>query len=157
MSASDVAKLREETGAGVMDCKRALDDAKGNYDQAKKLLSENAAAIAKKKAERATKHGMIDSYVHAGKIGVLIEVLCESDFVAKNEDFKKMVHQLALQIASMNPKDVAELLQQDYIADPSMKVSDFVNTLIGKIQENIKINRFNRIELGEDPTNKKHE
>lgn len=150
MDSSVIAKLREETGAGVMDCKRALDDARGNFKQAKKFLADNAATIAKKKAERATKHGIIDSYVHVGKIGVLIEVLCESDFVAKNEYFKKMVHQLALQIASMNPKDVDELLEQDYIADQSMKVSDFINTLIGKIQENIKVNRFMRMELGEE-------
>jgi len=149
MDSSQIAKLRGETGAGVMDCKRALDQAHGDYQQAQKLLSENAATIAKKKAQRATKHGLIDSYVHTGKIGVLVEVLCESDFVAKNDDFKKMVHQLALQIASMNPKDVDELLAQDYIADPSMKVSDFLNSLIGKIQENIKINRFVRMELGE--------
>lgn len=149
MSSSDIAKLREETGAGVMDCKRALDDSRGNYEEAKKILSNNASAIAKKKAERVTKHGVIDSYIHAGRIGVLIEVLCESDFVAKNEDFKNMVHQLALQIASMNPKDVEELLSQDYIADPSMKVSDYINSLIGKIQENIKVGRFIRMELGE--------
>lgn len=149
MDASQIAKLREETGAGVMDCKNAFDSAGGDYDKAKKILATSVDAIAKKKAERATKNGVIASYVHAGRIGVLIEVLCESDFVAKNEEFKEMVHQLTLQIASMNPKDVDELLSQDYIAESGVKVSDFINQKIAKIRENIKVGRFVRIELGE--------
>lgn len=150
MSAADIAKLREETGAGVMDCKKALEEAKGDFNKAKAILSSNADAIAKKKAERSTKQGVIEAYNHAGKIGVLVEVNCESDFVAKNEDFKKMTHNLALQIASMNPKNMDELMSQDYILDSSMTVDGYVKSLIGKIRENIQVKRFVRFELGEE-------
>lgn len=150
MTAQDIAKLREETGAGVMECKRALEESKGNFEEAKKLLAASADAIAKKKAERATKSGLIDGYVHGGKVGVLIEVACESDFVAKNTEFKTMVHNLTLQIASMNPKDVQDLLSQEYILDSSMKVEDYIKSLVLKIRENIQVKRFVRFELGEE-------
>lgn len=149
MSASDIKKLREETGCGVMECKNALDDAKGDFEKAKKLLTDSAAAVAKKKAERATKHGLMEGYVHAGKIGVLVEVACESDFVAKNPQFKEMAHKIAMQIASMNPKNVAELLEQEYIIDPKMKISDYINSIILQIKENIQVKRFVRFEVGE--------
>ena len=149
MSSQDIAKLRGETGAGVMDCKRAYDEAKGDYKKALTLLASSADAIAKKKAERATEQGVVEAYVHAGKIGVLIEVNCESDFVAKNADFKLAVHNLAMQIASMNPVDTAELMNQDYILDSSMSVEGYIKTLILKIRENIQIKRFIRYELGE--------
>lgn len=149
MSASDIKKLREETGCGVMECKNALDDAKGDFETAKKLLADSAAAVAKKKAERATKHGLMEGYVHAGKIGVLVEIACESDFVAKNPQFKEMAHKIAMQIASMNPKNVSELLEQDYIIDSTMKVSDYINSIILQIKENIKVKRFVRFEVGE--------
>lgn len=150
MSAEEIKKLREETGCGVMECKRALDDARGDFEKAKKFLADSAAAVAKKKAERATKHGLIEAYVHAGKIGVLVEVACESDFVAKNPQFKEMAHKIAMQIASMNPKDVAELMNQEYIIDGNMKVSDYVNSIILQIKENIQIKRFVRFEAGEE-------
>lgn len=150
MTASEIAKLREETGAGVMECKRALEEAKGDFAKAKKVLAASADAIAKKKAERATKSGIIDCYCHAGKVGVLIEAACESDFVAKNDDFKTMVHNLALQIASMNPKDVNELMTQEYIMDSSMTVENYVQSIVLKIRENIQIKRFIRFELGEE-------
>ncbi len=146
----DIAKLREETGAGVMDCKKALEEAGNDFNKAKAILATNAGTIAKKKAERATAEGIVEGYVHAGKIGVLIEVKCESDFVAKNADFKAMAHNLAMQIASMSPKDVEELLSQDYILDSSMKIDDYIKSLIGKIRENIQVTRFVRFELGEE-------
>lgn len=150
MSAEDVAKLREITGAGVMDCKRALEEAGGDFEKAKKLLQDNAQAIAKKKAERATNHGVIEGYLHGGKIGVLAEILCESDFVAKNPEFKELTKNITLQIASMNPQNVEELLKQEYIKDPSMTVEDYLTSVIGQIKENIKIKRFVRFELGEE-------
>jgi len=149
MSAADIKKLREETGCGVMECKRALDDAHGDFEKAKVILSDSAAAVAKKKAERETKHGLIESYVHSGKIGVLVEIACESDFVAKNPQFREMAHNIAMQIASMNPKDVAELMAQEYIIDSKMKISDYVNSIILQIKENIVIKRFVRFEAGE--------
>lgn len=150
MSAQEIAKLREETGAGVMECKKALEEAKGDMKKAKSLLASSADAIAKKKAERETHSGLIDAYVHAGKVGVLVEAACESDFVAKNEDFKKMVHNVAMQIASMNPASVEELLGQEYIMDSSLKVDDYIKSIILKIRENIQIKRFVRFELGEN-------
>ncbi len=149
-SSQDIAKLREETGAGVMDCKKALEEAQGNFEKAKQILADNAGAIAKKKAERATKQGVIEAYVHSGRIGVILEVNCESDFVARNEDFKKMCHNVAMQIASMNPKNVEELLEQEYILDPKMTIGGYVESLIGTIRENIQIKRFVRYELGEE-------
>ena len=150
MSAQDIAKLREETGAGVMECKRALEEAKGDFQKAKEILAASADAIAKKKADRATKSGLVECYCHSGKIGVLLEVACESDFVAKNDDFKTMVHNLALQIASMNPKDVDELLAQEYIIDPSMKIEEYIKSVVLKIRENIQVKGFVRYELGEE-------
>jgi len=150
MSAQDIAKLRSITGAGVMDCKKALEETGGDFEKAKKILSENAAVIAKKKAERATNHGVIEGYLHGGKIGVLVEILCESDFVAKNPEFQELTKNIALQIASMNPKDVNELLKQEYVKDPELTIEDYLNSIIGKIRENIKIKRFVRFELGEN-------
>jgi len=146
----DIARLRQETGAGVMECRHALLDARGDYQKAKKFLAQSAGAIAKEKAERATNSGLIEGYVHNGKIGVLVEVLCESDFVARNSKFKEMAHNIAMQIASMNPKNVEELLGQDFIIDETQKVKDFINNQVLQIKENIKIKRFVRYELGEE-------
>jgi len=149
-TAQEIAKLREETGAGVMECKKALEEANGDINKAKTILANSAEAIAKKKAERATKSGVLEAYVHAGRIGVLLEVDCESDFVAKNEDFKKMVHALVLQIASMNPQTVEELLTQESIHDSSKTVDAAIKEIVLKIRENIIVKRFVRYELGED-------
>lgn len=150
MSAQDIAKLREDTGAGVMECKRALEEAKGDFVKAKKILAQSADAIAKKKADRATKSGIIECYCHGGKIGVLLEVVCESDFVAKNEDFKAMVHNIAMQIASMSPSNIDELLVQEYIMDSSLTIADYIKSIVLKIRENIQVKRFERFELGEE-------
>lgn len=150
MDAKIVGKLRAETGAGVMDCKRALEEAKGDYDMAKKILATTAEAIAKKKAERETKHGIIEIYNHMGKIGVMLELACESDFVAKNPNFKELAHKIGMQIASMNPKNVDELLKQEFFADPAVTIQDYINTQIGQIKENIVVKRFIRFELGEE-------
>lgn len=150
MDTSLVAKLRAETGAGVMECKRALEEARGDYEQAKKILAQSADAIAKKKAERLTKHGLIECYVHGTRIGVLVEVAAESDFVINNPTFKQLAHNIAMQIASMNPKDVDELLAQEYFADSNMKVSDYINSQILQIKENIQVKRFVRFEVGEE-------
>ena len=149
ISAEEIAKLRGETGAGVMDCKKALDDSKGDYEKAKELLAKNAQVIAKKKQDRLAKQGLIECYSHGGKIGVILELNCETDFVAKNEEFKNLTHELAMQIASMNPKSVEELLNMPYIRDESMTIKAILEQLIGKIGENIQIKRFTRYELGE--------
>ncbi len=108
ISATQVKELREATGAGMMDCKRALVECQGNYEKATVFLREKGLAAAAKRAERETSEGMIDAYIHmGGRIGVLIEVNCETDFVAKNAQFQALVHDLALQVAAANPKYVS--------------------------------------------------
>ncbi len=149
-TSNDVKKLREETGHGVMDCKKALTEAGGDYNKAKEVLSSQIERMAQKKSERETKAGLIESYTHTdGRVGVILEVNCESDFVARNDAFKELVHDLALQITSMNPKDVNELLEQPFIKDEEKIVKDLVQEVIAKTGENIKVIRFERFELGE--------
>lgn len=142
-------KLREETQAGVADCKNALVDAGGDYKKAKELLKERGIEKAAKKGDRETAAGIIESYVHAGgKVGVLVEIRCETDFVAKNDAFKTLAHELALQIAAMEPKDVNELLTSPYIRDPKTTMQDLVKQTIATIGENITITQFTRMQLG---------
>lgn len=150
ISAQDIKKLRRETGAGVMDAKKALEEAGGDNEKAKKILATNAQSIAKKKTERSAKQGLVESYVHAGRIGVLLEVSCESDFVARNAEFKELARNLAMQIASMNPKNIDELMTENYIRDESLTIKDLMEQKIAKIGENIQIKRFTRFELGEE-------
>lgn len=142
-------KLRAETQAGVSDCRQALEDASGDYKKAKKLLIDRGLEKASKKEDRETAMGIIESYVHAnGKVGVLVELRCETDFVARNEEFKKLAHEIALQIAAMNPKNVKELLKSPYIRDAKMTIGDLVKLTIAKIGENITVSRFTRMHLG---------
>lgn len=143
-----IKKLREKTGAGVMECRKALGETKGDEKKATDLLKKWGVEKAQKKSDRATKAGMIDSYVHAGgKVGVMLEIQCETDFVARTQDFKNLSHELCLQIASMDPQDVKALLKQEYIRDPSLTVEVLVKQVIGKLGENIAVARFTRFEL----------
>jgi len=140
ISAADVKKLREETSAGVMDVKKALEEAGGNFDKARDLIRERGLAKAAKKADRETKEGFIGSYIHTtGKVGAMVALLCETDFVARNEEFQRLGRELAMQVASMRPETVEELLEQDYIRDPKYKVGDLVKELSGKIGENVQV------------------
>ncbi|MFA6422967.1 MAG: translation elongation factor Ts [Patescibacteria group bacterium] len=151
VSNSDVLKLRKETSVGVMECKKALEEAKGDFVKAKEVLKARGVEIAAKKSERSTNQGIVTSYIHgAGRVGVLLELVCESDFVAKNDQFKELAKEIAMQIASMDPKTVDELLEQDYIREPQKKIEDILNEAITKIGENIKIKRFVRYSLGEE-------
>src|SRR3989344_8643960 len=115
-----IKKLRNETSAGVSDCRQALEDADGNYAKAKKLLLERGLQKAAKKEGKETSQGIVESYVHQGKVGVLVEVRCETDFVARTDEFKNLAHEIALQICSMDPKNVMELLAEPYIRDPKL-------------------------------------
>lgn len=142
-------KLREETKAGVSDCRQALEDANGDYAKAKKLIMERGLEKASKKVGKETSQGIVESYVHGGRVGVLVEVRCETDFVARTDDFKKLAHEIALQVASMEPKDVAELLKSAYIRDAGLTIDALVKQTIAKVGENITIARFTRIELGQ--------
>lgn len=151
VASNDVLKLRQETGAGVMDCKKALEEAGGDFNKAKDVLKQRGIQIASKKAERSTKEGVVTSYIHgAGKVGVLLELVCETDFVAKNDEFKNLAKEIAMQIASMNPENIEVLLEQEYIRDPKKKIGELLNESIAKIGENIKVNRFVRYALGEE-------
>jgi elongation factor Ts len=143
-----IKKLREETQVSIADCTKALTEAKGDYEKAIELLKKRGIERAEKKADRETAQGLVEAYIHQnGKVGVLLEILCETDFVARTEDFKRLAHEVAMQIAAMNPKDVAVLLKQDYIRDGSLNIETLVKQTIGKLGENIVIKQFTRFEI----------
>jgi len=148
---SDIQKIRKQTGLGVMDIKKALEEAKGDKKKTLEILKKKAGDKMAKRVERETTQGRIAAYIHNdNKLGVLLEVNCETDFVAKNEDFVSFVRDLTLQIASMRPKDVEELLSQDFIKDPSKKIGDLLKEIIAKMGENIVVKRFVIYQLGTD-------
>ncbi len=146
----DLKKLRAETSAGVSDCRQALEDAEGNYEKAKKLITERGLEKAAKKEGKETSQGLVASYVHAtGKVGVLVELRCETDFVARTDEFKNLAHEMALQITAMNPENVESLLASAYIRDAGKSMADLVKLTIAKVGENITVARFTRMQLGE--------
>ncbi len=164
ISAAHVKELREKTGAGMMDCKQALAASGGDMVQAVDFLRKKGLATAQKRAGRATSEGTIASYIHmGGKLGVMVEVNCESDFVAKNDAFQEFARNIAMHIAASNPLGVKPedegklkkffedscLMNQAYVRNPEIRVSDLLNELIAKIGENISIKRFVRFQVGE--------
>jgi elongation factor Ts len=195
ISAARVKELRDKTGAPMMDCKKALTEAKGDLEEAVIVLRKRGTTIAERKAGRATSEGAVASYIHAGgKIGVLLEINCESDFVARTEDFKELVHDIAMHIAASDPKfvrkedvtpeaferekdifraqaiasgkpaNIAEkmvtgkmekfyeevcLLEQPFIKDQTVSISQLIATKIGKLGENISVRRFARFKVGD--------
>lgn len=144
-----IKQLRIETGASVADCRQALVENNSDLTQAKVWLKQKGLDKASEKANKAVGAGTIDVYSHAGKVGVLVELLCETDFVARTEDFKNLAHEVALQIASMNPSSVQDLLKQSYIRDPEITMDQLIKSQVAKLGENIQIGRFERIELGD--------
>ncbi len=164
VSTEDVKKLREETGAGVMDAKRALDEAEGNFEKAKAVLRERGMAAAAKRSERETGQGVVEAYIHGGgRIGVIVEVQCETDFVARTDGFRQLAKDVAMQIAAMNPlaltpeevpaehNGTAEenaLLTQNFIKDGSRTIQQLVQDVVATTGENVRIARFSRFELG---------
>jgi elongation factor Ts len=157
--------LRERTGAGVMDCKRALEASGGDLEAAVHILAQQGLSAAEKKAHRVTAQGLVDTYVHAGRIGAIVEVNCETDFVARTPDFQQLAHELAMQVAASAPLVVSEedlpegaegdpselvLLLQPYIRDAGKTVRQLINEVIAKTGENIRVRRFARFELGQD-------
>ena len=195
ISAAMVKQLREKTGAGMMDCKNALSEVEGDVEKAIELLRKKGLATAQKRAGRALSEGMIQSYIHmTGKLGVLVEVNCETDFVAKNDDFQEFTKNIAMHIAATNPLGIAPedisqeiiekekeiyraqaldmgkpenvidkivegklnkfyeescLLNQPYVRDTDISITDLLNQMIAKIGENISIKRFVRYQIGE--------
>lgn len=164
ISSDKIKELRQSTGAGVMDCKKALMDADGNFEKACDIIAQRGLAIAKKKSERTADQGMIECYVHTGShLGVMVEVNCETDFVARTTEFKELAHNISLQISAMSPKyistdeipsdvkvdpQLACLLLQPFIKDPNRTIQDIITETIAKTGENIKVRRFVRFELG---------
>ncbi len=172
ISATTVKELREKTNAGMMECKKALEEAKGNMEQAIEILRKKGMALAKKKESREAKEGVLGNFCdEAGTLAGLVEVNCETDFVAKNEDFCKFTKDVAMHIAASSPKylsreDVpAEILskeadqalfvkthclfEQPFVRDPQISIRDYLNSLISKTGENIMISRFIRYKVGE--------
>lgn len=159
-----IKELRDQCGAGIMECRNALLEVEGDVDKALQMLKEKGLLKAEKKAERATAQGLIETYTHTGgRIGAMIEVNCETDFVARTDEFKELAHNLAMQVAALSPQFVTReeipegadiepqaacLLLQPYIRDPGMTVRDVIVETIAKVGENIKVSRFARFELG---------
>ena len=159
-----IKELREQCGAGIMDCRNALIHTEGDMEKALQMLKEKGLLKAQKKAERETSQGVVEAYIHTGgRIGALIELNCETDFVARTDEFKELAHCLVMQVAALSPQYVSEeelpedtdadpqaacLLLQPYIKDPTKTIKDLIIETIAKVGENIKVNRFARFELG---------
>ena len=165
ISITSIKELREQCGAGIMDCRNALIKAEGDMEKALEDLREAGCLKAAKKMERATEQGLIESYIHVGgRIGAMIEVNCETDFVARTDVFKELAHNLAMQVAAMCPQYISDedipegtevedtetacLLKQAYIKDQAITIQDVIVEAIARLGENIRISRFTRFELG---------
>lgn len=130
-----------------MECKKALEATKGDIDAAKKYIEEQGLVKAETKKSRSTDAGLLESYIHNGRVGVLLELHAETDFVVRSEPFRQLAKELAMQIAAMAPENVEELLDQLYIKDETIKVSKLIKGVVAKVGENIKVERFCRYEL----------
>jgi elongation factor Ts len=165
VSPEDIKRLREETQAGIMDCKRALEESGGDFQAAKKLLYERGLLHMEKRTDREASQGLVESYLHQGRLGALVEVNCETDFVARNPAFRELARNVAMQVASMNPrylskeeipadaveepKDLA-LLEMPFVREPGKSIQDLVDDVRVATKENVRIRRFARFELGKD-------
>lgn len=164
ISAAAVKELRELTGAGMLDCKTALEQADGDVEKAKDILRQKGHAAAAKRAERVTAQGLVQAYLHHdSRLGALVEINCESDFVARTDDFRRLAQDIALQVAATNPRylspdDIPDgtegdpkelcLLLQPFVRDESVAIQDMITQAISKTGENIRVRRFARFELG---------
>ncbi len=143
-------KLRNETQVSLADCRKALEATENDYEKAKAWLAKNGLEKAAKKSGREAKQGIVHAYIHAGgRVGVLLELACETDFVARTDEFKKLAQEIAMQVSAMNPKDVETLMKQEYIRDGSKTIEALVKETIAKLGENTVIKRFTRFEIGE--------
>ena len=164
ISTEMVKELRVQSGAGIMECRNTLLEVEGDVAKALQILKEKGLLKAEKKAERATPQGLIEAYIHTGgRIGAMVEVNCETDFVARTDEFKELAHSLAMQVAALSPQFIVKeevpegadiepqsacLLLQPYIKDSGKTVRDIIVETIAKVGENIKVSRFARFELG---------
>jgi elongation factor Ts len=148
ITTEEIKALREETGLSIMQCKAALEEAGGDREKAKELLKAKGATIAAKKGDRTLGAGTVVSYIHAnGTIGVLLELLSETDFVAKNPEFKAVGYDIAMHVAAMNPENTAELLEQPFIKDTSKTISDIINGAVQKFGERTEVGQFVRFSI----------
>ena len=146
-----IKKLREDTGAGIMDAKKALEESSGDSEKAKKWILDKGVARAEKKSDRETNAGGIYSYIHSGnRVAAMVELMCETDFVAKTDDFSYLAKELSMQVASMNPQDTESFLQDEYIRNPQLKIDTLIKQTSGKVGEKIHLKRFVRWELGQE-------
>jgi elongation factor Ts len=164
ISPAAVKELRELTGAGMLNCKTALEQAKGDLEKAKDILRQKGHAAAAKRAERVTAQGLVHAYLHHdGRLGALVEINCESDFVARTDDFRRLAQDITLQVAATNPHYLSPddipngtegdpkelcLLLQPFVRDESLAIQDMITQAISKTGENIRVRRFARFELG---------
>lgn len=148
-----IRRLREETGLGLVEAKRAMDEA-GNYDAAVSLL--RSRGVKRIKPNRVTNRGLVEVYTHQGRIGAMVEVLCETDFVARTDGFKELSREIAMQVASMAPCSLTDLLAQAYIRDSSLSVSELIQRFAAQCGENIRVNRFQRFELNDSAPSGDH-
>lgn len=143
-----IKKLRRETGAGIADIRQALEEAGGDEAVAKTILKTRGLDKASQKAGRETKAGVVEAYIHTDKTrGAVVVLTCETDFVARNEEFAKLAHELAMQVCAMEPKDIKELLSQSWIRDEKTTIEDLIKQSIAKFGENIKIKEFKKLEI----------
>jgi len=165
-----VKELREQSGAAIMQCQSALIEAEGDIEKALQILKQKSLFQAEKKANRVTSQGLIEAYIHGGgRIGAMVELNCETDFVARTDEFKELAHHLAMQVAAMNPRFISKeevpkgsdiepqtacLLLQADIKEPERTVKEIIAETIAKVGENIKVSRFARFELGEQESAK---
>jgi len=148
ISVEQIKQLRQKTGLSVIECKKALEEVKGDEVKALEILSKRGAEKAIKKSARGAEQGLIEAYLHNnGKIGVILELNCETDFVAKNDQFKKLAHDLAMHIAALDVQDVDELLAQPFIKDESKTIQELIAENVAKLGENIKVGKFVRLEI----------
>jgi elongation factor Ts len=147
MSIEQVKTLREQSGISVQECQRALNEAGGDLEKAKEILRKWGKAVAEKKAAREVKSGLVETYVHPNKkVGVMMEIDCETDFVAKADDFKSLAHELCLQAAGFADEEMP-FLEQPWIKDPGRTVKDLIQECIAKVGENITVKRFVRYQI----------
>jgi len=149
MDIEQIKKLRELTGVGITDANAALVETNGDFDKALAAMRKKGLTKADKRSEREARAGLIGSYVHDGRIGVLVEVNCETEFVAKTDEFKELVKDLCLHIAASEPENVKILLGQPFVKNPEITVGEYIKEHVAKLGENIIIRRFSRMALGE--------
>lgn len=143
-----IKNLREKTGISIMMCKKALEETDGDEAKAIEWLRKHGVDVAEKKASRSTGAGIVDAYIHSnGQVGVLVELRSETDFVARNEEFKELAHDIAMHIAASDPEDVEALLEQPFIKDMGMTISEHIKSFIQKFGEKIEVERFERFTL----------